>query len=393
MGETLSQVSGAATPPLMETTIGQALDAAADRWGDLEAVVAPFQAVRWTYAELRARAEALAAGFLALGLQPGDRIGIWSPNRAEWTLTQFAAAKAGLILVTINPAYRLTEVEYTLVKVGVKALVAAERFKTSAYAEMIEALAPEIPTSRPGALAAARLPLLTAVIQIGGEPRPGWLVFEAVAGLASDADRAALAGIERERHAGEAINIQFTSGTTGLPKGATLSHRNILNNGFFVGEAIGLTPGDRLCIPVPLYHCFGMVMGNLGCVTHGAAMVYPSEGFDAEAVLRTIEAERCTGLYGVPTMFISALSCSEFDSFDLTSLRTGCMAGSPCPVEVMRQVIERMHMSDVTIAYGMTETSPVSFQDRAGRSGRSPCLDRSGGCSRTWNARWWTRTA
>ena len=362
MSQALSHVVGATTPPLLDQTIGQALDAAAARWGEREALVSVHQSVRWTYAELKARSEAFAAGLLALGLAPGDRIGIWSPNKAEWTLTQFAAAKAGLILVTINPAYRLSEVEYTLNKVGVKALVAAERFKTSEYAQMIETLAPEIASSWPGALAAARLPTLAIAIKIGGDPRPGWLDFDAVPGLARDADRAALARIETERAPGEAINIQFTSGTTGLPKGATLSHRNILNNGYFTGLAIGLKAGDRLCIPVPLYHCFGMVMGNLACLTHGATMIYPADAFDAQAVLETVQAERCTGLYGVPTMFIAELGHPEYARCDLSSLRTGIMAGSPCPVEVMKQVIDHMHMSDVTIAYGMTETSPVSFQ-------------------------------
>lgn len=353
---------GADHPPLREDTIGQALDEAAQRWPDQQAVVSAHQGVRWTYAELKARAEAFAAGLLALGLEPGDRVGVWSPNKAEWTLTQFAAAKAGLILVTINPAYRLSEVEYTLNKVGVKALVAAESFKTSLYADMVDSLAPEIARSRPGTLAAERLPHLRTVIKIGGAPRPGWLDFKDVAGLATRATLQRLAEIEPTLKATDPINIQFTSGTTGQPKGATLSHRNILNNGYFVGEAIGLKEGDRLCIPVPLYHCFGMVMGNLGCLTHGAAMVYPSDGFDPTAVLETVQAERCTGLYGVPTMFIATLGHADFDHYDLSSLRTGCMAGSPCPVEVMKQVIARMHMGGVTIAYGMTETSPVSFQ-------------------------------
>jgi fatty-acyl-CoA synthase len=362
MGAELSHVAGATEPPLLEHTIGQALDAAAARWGDVEALVSVHQGVRWTYAELKARAEAFAAGLLALGMGPGERIGVWSPNKAEWALTQFAAAKAGLILVTINPAYRLSEVEFTLNKVGVKALVVAERFKTSEYVAMIEALAPEIAASQPGDLAGARLPSLKTVIKIGGEPRPGWFDFDDIAPRATPESRAALTRIEAERTPGEAINIQFTSGTTGQPKGATLSHRNILNNGYFTARAIGLKAGDRLCIPVPLYHCFGMVMGNLGCLTHGATMVYPSDGFDPAATLDAIETERCTGLYGVPTMFIAELACPDFARRDLSSLRTGTMAGSPCPVEVMRQVIDRMHMSDVTIAYGMTETSPVSFQ-------------------------------
>ena len=365
MDAALSHVIGASSPPLREDTIGQALDEAARRWGDIEALVSVQQGVRWTFAELRDRAEALAAGFLALGLEPGDRIGVWSPNNAEWALTQFAAAKAGLILVTINPAYRLSELEYTLNKVGVRALVAAERFKTSDYLGMVEALAPEIGRSAGGLLRAQRLPALEQVIKIGGATRPGWIDVADLGGFGGRSEREALQAIERRLDRNDAINIQFTSGTTGLPKGATLSHRNILNNGFFVGEAIGLVAGDRLCIPVPLYHCFGMVMGNLGCLTHGATMVYPSEGFDPGAVLATIEAERCTGLYGVPTMFIAELAHPDFDRFDLSSLRTGCMAGSPCPVEVMRQVTSRMHMKGVTIAYGMTETSPVSFQSGA----------------------------
>jgi fatty-acyl-CoA synthase len=361
MSETLSLVKGADTPPLLEITIGEALAQAASKWPEEMALISAHQGVRWTYAELARKADALAAGLLALGLEKGDRIGIWSPNCAEWTLTQFAAARIGLILVTINPAYRLSEVEYTLNKVGVKALVAAERFKTSEYAAMIDALAPELATCAPGALAADKLPMLKAAIKIGGAARPGWLDFETVAaGSPAHAGQVApiAAGLDRN----EAINIQFTSGTTGLPKGATLCHRNILNNGYFVGRAIGLKAGDRLCVPVPLYHCFGMVMGNLASIVHGAAMVYPSEAFDAVAVLKAVAAERCTGLYGVPTMFISLLGCPDLETTDVSSLRTGCMAGSPCPVEVMKAVIGRLGMKDVTIAYGMTETSPVSFQ-------------------------------
>lgn len=337
----LSHVRGADTPPLLELTIGDALVRAAERWGERDALVSVAQDISWSFAELRARADALAAGLLALGLKPGERIGIWSPNCAEWALTQFAAARAGLILVTINPAYRLSEVEYTINKVGLAALVAAESFKTSAYAGMIETLGPE------------RLPTLRARILIGETERPGWIPFAAVDG------RASLPG---DLHPSDPINIQFTSGTTGLPKGATLSHRNILNNGYFVGRGMGLGADDRICIPVPLYHCFGMVMGNLASLTHGAAMVYPAPGFEPEAALRAVAAERCTALYGVPTMFIAMLAHPGFDSLDLTSLRTGCMAGAICPEPLMREVIERLHMRDVTIAYGMTETSPVSFQ-------------------------------
>jgi len=362
MDATLSWVKGADAPPLLETTIGQALDAAAAKWGEAEALVSAHQGIRWSWASLARRADAAAAGLLALGLEPGDRIGIWSPNCAEWVLLQFAAAKAGVILVTINPAYRLSELEYTLNKVGVKALVAAERYKTSDYVGMVEALAPELPDSFPGALRAARIPALRAAIKIGGETRPGWFEIDDIAGLAEPEHDARLLEIAGELSPNDAINIQFTSGTTGLPKGATLTHRNILNNGYFVGLAQTLGHADRICIPVPLYHCFGMVMANMAAVTHGSAMIYPAPTFDPAATLAAIEQERCTSLYGVPTMFIAALGCPDFDARDLTSLRTGAMAGSPCPVEVMKQVIDRLHMKDVTIAYGMTETSPVSFQ-------------------------------
>ena len=357
----LSWVRGADSPPLLETTIGQALDLAVERWGDRPALISPPQNLRWTWRELAARADAVAAGLLALGLEPGERIGIWSPNCAEWVVTQLAAARIGLILVTINPAYRRAEVAYTLNKVGVRALIAAESFKSSDYAGMIEDLAPEVAASTPGDLAARALPDLKVLIKIGGRPRPGWLDFNSVA--AGDPARLAqVAAIGARLDPRAAINIQFTSGTTGSPKGATLSHRNILNNGYFVGLAQALAADDRLCIPVPMYHCFGMVMGTLACLTHGAAMVLPAPVFDPAATLAAIEAERCTALYGVPTMFIAVLGHPDFDRFDVSSLRTGAMAGAPCPVEVMKAVIGRLHMAGVTIAYGMTETSPVSFQ-------------------------------
>jgi fatty-acyl-CoA synthase len=358
----LSYLKGADAPPLLEITIGRALDAAAARWGAADALVSVQQKIRWSWRTLAARADALAAGFLALGLDVGDRVGIWSPNCAEWVLTQFAAAKAGLILVTVNPAYRLHELEYTLNKVGVKALVCGERYKTSDYVAMVEELAPELPDAFPGALQAARLPTLRAAIKVGGETRPGWFDIDDLPGLAEPAHDTALMEIAATLSATDPINIQFTSGTTGLPKGATLTHRNILNNGYFVGLAQQLTDKDRICAPVPLYHCFGMVMACLAGVTHGAAVVLPAPVFDPAATLAAVEAERCTSLYGVPTMFIAELAAEGFAARDLSSLRTGIMAGSPCPVEVMRQVIERMHMADVTIAYGMTETSPVSFQ-------------------------------
>ncbi len=360
--QALSHVVGVYEPPLLDMTIGKALEEAASKWPEEWAVISAPQNIRWRYKEFEDRVNRVAASLLALGMQPGDRIGIWSPNCAEWTLTQFAAAKLGLILVTINPAYRTSELAYTLNKVGIKALVAAERFRSSSYVEMLESLAPEVANREKGRLVSAAFPTLEYLIKIGGEERKGWVTFESLQQCDDAALFTQVKTIGSQLKPGDPINIQFTSGTTGHPKGATLSHRNILNNGYFVGGRLGLRRGDRLCLPVPLYHCFGMVMGNLGCVTHGAAMVYPSAIFDAAAALQTIETERCTGLFGVPTMFIAMLGDPDFADYDLTSLRTGCMAGSPCPIEVMRQVIEKMNIKDITIAYGMTETSPVSFQ-------------------------------
>jgi fatty-acyl-CoA synthase len=362
MEKARSYVSGTSDAPLLGMTIGEAIDRARLTWGDREALVSPSHGVRLSWRELAEQVDALAAGFLALGLEKGDRIGVWSLNRPEWTLTQFAAAKAGLILVTINPAYRLSELEFALVKVGCKALVTATAFKTSNYMEMINTLAPELARSVPGELKAAKLPKLRTVIQIGGPQSPGTVAFDDVAKMGRDRHRELLASLSKSLQFDDPINIQFTSGTTGSPKGVTLTHHNILNNGYFVGRAMALTESDRICIPVPLYHCFGMVMGNLSALTHGAAMVYPGEGFDPLVTLATVEQEKCTTLYGVPTMFIAELEHAEFARFNLTSLRTGIMAGAPCPIEVMRRVIERMNMRDVTIAYGMTETSPVSFQ-------------------------------
>jgi len=356
-----SYVSGVSAEPLLGSTIGQQLDEAAARWPERPALISPSHGVAWTWKELRARTSDLAAGLLALGLRRGERIGVWSLNRPEWTLTQFAAAEAGLVFVTINPAYRLHELEYALRKVGCAALVVATRFKTSDFIGMVNALAPELASAKPGALKAQKLPDLRIVAQIG-ESAAGTLAFEEVARLGGAGERAALEAMRDQIQFDDAANIQFTSGTTGSPKGVTLSHHNILNNGYFTGRAMRLTPEDRICIPVPLYHCFGMVMGNLAAVTLGAAMVYPGEGFDPLATLKTVESQRCTALYGVPTMFIAELDHPEFGSFDLSSLRTGIMAGAPCPIAVMQKVIERMHMRDVTIAYGMTETSPVSFQ-------------------------------
>ena len=357
-----SYVHGASPVALIGETIGQSFDASVERWPDREALIVRHQNIRWTYKDLKAQVDAFAAGLLALGLEPGDRIGIWSPNNSEWVITQFATAKAGLVLVNINPAYRIAELDYALNKVSAKALVLTAAFKSSDYVAMIRELAPELDGARPGALKAKRLPHLTTLIQIGGETAPGMYAFSDVAGMADDQARARLAELAGTLQFDDPINIQFTSGTTGFPKGATLTHFNILNNGFFVGEAMKLTEEDRLCIPVPLYHCFGMVLGNLACTTHGSAMVYPDEAFEPLSVLETVEAERCTALHGVPTMFIAELDHPRFGEFDLSRLRTGIMAGSPCPIEIMKRVIAEMNMGEVTIAYGMTETSPVSFQ-------------------------------
>jgi fatty-acyl-CoA synthase len=361
----LSHVVGAKDPGLLHMTIGQALEDAARRWDDQEALVSLHQGVRLTWTDLLTQADSFAAGLIQLGLRAGDRVGVWAPNCVEWSIAQFATARAGMILVNINPAYRLSELEYTLRKVGVRALVCMASFKTSDYVAMTNALAPEIASARPGELHAAKLPDLRMVIKIGGARCSGWLDFDQVFGLATVESRTRLAHFATTLDEHDPINIQFTSGTTGSPKGATLSHHNILNNAFFVGAAMGLRAGDRLCIPVPLYHCFGMVMGNLACLTHGATMVYPAASFEPRAVLSAIEKERCTALHGVPMMFIAELQDPEFATFDLSSLRTGLMAGSPCPIEVLRQVIEKMNMREVGIAYGMTETSPVSFQTAA----------------------------
>ena len=355
-----SYVHGNSGPPLIGKTIGVLLDEVSGTDGSREALVVAHQKLRWTYAELKMRSDAFASGLLALGLEPGDRVGIWAPNCAEWTIAQFATAKAGLILVNINPAYRLSELEHVLRAVGCRALIAAARFKTSDYIAMIRELVPELRNGS-GELHCARLPELRHVISIAGK-HDGCMSFDGIAERGKQAGNKRLESLSASIQMDDAVNIQFTSGTTGLPKGATLSHHNLINNAFFVGEATGIEPGSRVCIPVPLYHCFGMVMGNLGCVTHAATMVYPSESFDPLKTLETVEAERRDVLYGVPTMFIAQLNHPEFARFDLNSLRRGIMAGAPCPIEVMKEVASTMHMSEITIAYGMTETSPVSFQ-------------------------------
>lgn len=356
---TLSQVTGPGEPPLLDLTIPALLArTVAARSGAEAAVFAG--GPRWTWGAFAQAVDRLATGLLSLGIAPGDRVGIWAPNRPEWLLTQFATARIGAILVNVNPAYRPNELEYALAKVGVRALILADAYKTSDYIGMIRAVAPEIDGALPGDLHAARLPDLRAVIRMGQGVTPGMLSFDALA--ATLADRGALDAVTAGLVPDDPINIQFTSGTTGLPKGATLTHRNIVNNANLVTQTMRFTPSDRLCIPVPLYHCFGMVMGTLGCVAAGATMVFPGEGFDPAATLAAVAAEKCTALYGVPTMFGAMLDHPGFADHDLSSLRTGIMAGSPCPIEIMKKVVARMHMREVTIAYGMTETSPVSFQ-------------------------------
>ena len=348
MSRALSYSSGESATPLLGDTIGGNFDATVRAFGDREALVdrrpGSGSARRWTYTELAADVDALALGLLEMGIAKGDRVGIWAPNCAEWILTQYATAKIGAILVNINPAYRTRELEFVLNQSGSTLLVAAEKLKTSDYAGMIAEVRP-------------RCPALATVVLLGS---PQW---QALLETGRRLDRGALDAIELDTD--DPINIQYTSGTTGFPKGATLSHHNILNNGFFVGELCNYTEADRICIPVPFYHCFGMVMGNLAATSHGACMVIPAPAFDPVATLQTVQAERCTSLYGVPTMFIAELSTPDFADYDLSSLRTGIMAGSPCPVEVMKQVIERMSMTEVSICYGMTETSPVSTQTRA----------------------------
>ncbi|WP_405484592.1 AMP-binding protein [Nocardia sp. NBC_00511] len=340
-----SYTSGVWDAPLLGDTIGANLDRTAATHPDREALIDHTTGLRWTYRELAAEVDALALGLLAAGIGKGDRVGIWAPNCPQWTLTQYATAKIGAILVNINPAYRSHELRYVLRQAGIRLLVAAPFFKTSDYAGMIAEVRPECPE-------------LEQVVLLDS---PQWLaVFDN--GRAADPELLVAAGAALSTD--DPINIQYTSGTTGFPKGATLSHHNILNNGYFVGELCGYTEQDRICIPVPFYHCFGMVMGNLAATSHGAAMVIPAPAFDPRATLEAVAAERCTSLYGVPTMFIAELADPEFDSYDLSSLRTGIMAGSPCPVEVMKQVIDRMGMREVSICYGMTETSPVSTQTR-----------------------------
>ena len=341
MSNRVSYIHGTSLTPLIGETIGANFDRIVGLYPDRDAVVVCHQDVRWTYAEFGARVDRVARALVGIGLQPGDRMGIWAPNCAEWLLVQYASAKAGVILVNVNPAYRTSELEFVLNQSGCRVLISARAFKSSDYVAMVREVAPRCPA------------LERTVFLDSGD----WEELLA----AGDAELSLPAGLQFD----DPINIQYTSGTTGFPKGATLTHHNILNNGFFIGETCRYTPEDRVCIPVPFYHCFGMVLGNLACTTHAACIVIPAPSFEPHATLEAVQSERCTSLYGVPTMFIAELDLPEFDEFDLTSLRTGIMAGSPCPVEVMRNVIDRMHMAEVTICYGMTETSPVSTQTSA----------------------------
>jgi len=363
-----SFVCGTSAQPLLHRTVDGVLAAACAAAPSHPALTVAHQGLRYSFAELDAAVDEVARGLLALGLAPGERLGIWAPNCAEWVLTMFAAARAGLILVNINPAYRVSELEFALRHVGCRALVFAPRFKSSDYLAMLNELIPELADAVPGALACARFPQLRLLVQTGSDCAPGTLSFTALRQAAGGCEPARLAAVRAAVDPDDLYNIQFTSGTTGHPKGATLTHFNIVNNGFFVGEGMRLSAVDRVCIPVPMYHCFGMVLGVLAAMTHGALSVMPCDAFEPLAVLECVARERCTALHGVPTMFIAELDHPRFSEFDLSSLRTGIMAGSPCPIAVMRRVVAEMHMPEVTICYGMTETSPVSFQSQADES-------------------------
>ena len=355
-----SYYCGTSDEQIIYETIGVYFDRICAQFPTTDALVVRHQDIRWTYQELAQQVNNLAAGLLALGVEPGDRVGIWGPNSYEWVMVQLATAKIGAIMVCINPAYRTYELEFVLNKVECSMLITAEHFKTSAYLDMLNHLAPELADSKPGELKSKALPYLRQVIRMGDEATPGMFNFATVCNMSGDKEKKRLKQLQTELKPDDAINIQFTSGTTGNPKGATLSHCNILNNGYLTGAAMGLNNEDRLCIPVPLYHCFGMVLSVLACVAHGATMVFPSAAFDPLETLKTVQEEKCTALHGVPTMFITELDHPDFPQFDLSSLRTGIMAGAPCPVEVMKRVLAEMHMEDILIAYGQTELSPIN---------------------------------
>ena len=357
-----SYTRGRQDQALLTQTIGQAFDATVARFADGEALVSRHQGLRYSWRQLAEQVEVHARALMALGVNTGDRVGIWSPNCAQWCILQLASAKVGAILVNINPAYRVGELEYVLRQSGCRWLVCADAFKTSDYHAMVQELAPELASATPGEMASERLPDLRGVVSLAANPPAGFLPWQALAERAGQTSVEAYAKRQQSLQFDQPVNIQYTSGTTGAPKGATLSHYNILNNGFMVGESLGLTARDRMVIPLPLYHCFGMVMANLGCITHGSTMIYPNDAFDAELTLRAVAEERASILYGVPTMFIAMLDHPARAQMDLSTLRSGIMAGATCPIEVMRRVIDQMHMAEVQIAYGMTETSPVSLQ-------------------------------
>ncbi len=364
----ISYSSGTSEIPLLGLTIGDKFDSIVDTYPDNEALVVVHQDIRWTYKLFGEAVTTCARALLACGIEKGDRVGIWSPNCAEWAVLQFATAKAGIILVNINPSYRKHELSYVLNQSGCKMLVLAAEFKSSNYVKMLTDVAPDLLMTTFGKLDSDVLPDLKMAVLLGAQSRGGLSSWESFMELSSEVDASALAERQASLTFDDPINIQYTSGTTGQPKGATLSHHNILNNGYFVARSMQFSDEDRLVIPVPLYHCFGMVMGNIGCVTHGATMIYPSEGFEPGSVLEAAANEKATAIYGVPTMFIAQLDHPDFERYDLTHLRTGIMAGSLCPTEVMKKVQSLMHMKDVQIAYGMTETSPVSTQTRMGAS-------------------------
>lgn len=358
----LAHVKGRSDSPLWSLTVPQVIKSAAKTWPNGEALVCRQQSVRWSWLELEERIDQLAASLRKLGLSKGDRVGIWSPNRVEWVLTQFATARLGLILVTINPAYRVGELEYALKKIGCKALFTATAFKTSDYLGMIQSLVPKLREGKGDDLRSERLPDLKILVQFGASNETGLISFEDLMKPITAEEKAQLDRITESLHPDDPINIQFTSGTTGAPKGATLTHNGIVNNSRFIVASQELDATDRLCIPVPLYHCFGMVAGTLGCAIVGATMVFPGEAFDPVTTLQALSEEKCTAVYGVPTMFIAMLECPERAVADLSNLRTGIMAGAPCPIEIMKRCISEMNLSDLTICYGMTETSPIAFQ-------------------------------
>lgn len=357
-----SYVEGPRVPPLNTSTIGAVFDEAVKKWNDREALVSCHEDIRLTWAELATRVDNFAKAIVAQGFVPGDRLGVWAANRADWTVAQYGCAKAGVIQVNINPAYRLAELEFVLNNVGCKGLVTGVRFKSSDYIGMLQELCPELNSCNPGELEAARVPALKSIIRLGDGTTPGMFNMEEILAIGAEHTGQRLASIESTLVSTDPINIQFTSGTTGRPKGATLSHTNILNNAAIIGDNLRYSEIDRVCISVPLYHCFGMVIGNLTAITNGITLVYPEQVFDAESVLKAISTEQCTSIYGVPTMFMAVLDHSDFADYDLSSLRTGVIAGAPCPLRLMNRIVEDMHLPEITIAYGMTETSPVTFQ-------------------------------